>query len=272
MTHPIDPQARRKRRRRGQRGRGLYLLPQLFTTANLLFGFYAIIQAVEGHYDRAALGIVLAVVGDGLDGRVARLSHSTSSFGREYDSLADVVSFGVAPALLAFHAGNLASLHRAGWVMAFLFTACAALRLARFNVSESRYRGRFEGLPSPAAAGIVASTQWFISFLREQGIPVEVPESFVALGSMALGLLMVSAVPYHSFKELDLRHSYRTLVAAVLVLTVVVLEPSLSLFAMGLLYATSGPVEWLWRRVTGRPLQAGEDPLEAGDPQQERIG
>ena len=156
--------------------------------------------------------------------------------------------------------------------MAFLFTACAALRLARFNVSESRYRGRFEGLPSPAAAGIVASTQWFTTFLREQGVAVNVPEGVVAVSLMALGLLMVSAVPYHSFKELDLRHSYRTVVAAVLVLTVVVLEPALSLFAMGLLYATSGPVEWLWRRVAGQPLQAGVDPLDVDDSQQETIG
>lgn len=267
---PTVTRRRRRRRRRG--GRGVYLIPQLFTTANLLFGFYAIIQSIEGHYDRAALAIVLAVIGDGLDGRVARLSRATSSFGREYDSLADVVSFGVAPALLAFHAGNLGTLHRAGWVMAFLFTACAALRLARFNVSDSRFRGRFEGLPSPAAAGIVASSQWFSTFLREQGVSFSLPEPFVAIALLGLGLLMVSSVPYHSFKELDLRHSYRTLVAAVLVITVVALEPYLSLFAMGLLYATTGPVEWLWRRMAGRPLQAGADPLGVDPSSQETIG
>ena len=250
-----DPrEARRRRRRRGQR-RGLYLLPQLFTTANLLLGFFAIIRAVEGDYDTAALAIVLAVVGDGLDGRVARLSRATSSFGREYDSLADVVSFGVAPALLAYHAGNLHVLGRAGWVMAFLFTVCAALRLARFNVSDSRYRGRFEGLPSPAAAGVVATTQWFVSFAREQGFSIQFPEAVVAGGLIALGLLMVSAVPYHSFKELDLRHSYRTVVVAVLVLGVVAREPALSLFAIGLLYATAGPIEWLWRRWRNLPLE-----------------
>jgi CDP-diacylglycerol---serine O-phosphatidyltransferase len=115
------------------------------------------IQSTQGHFDRAALGIVLAGLCDALDGRVARLARSTSRFGSEYDSLADVVSFGVAPAFLAYMSGDLALLQRTGWILAFLFTACAALRLARFNVQPSRYAGRFEGLPSPAAAGMVAS-------------------------------------------------------------------------------------------------------------------
>lgn len=255
MSPELPQVPRRRRRRRGERRRGLYLLPQLFTTVNLFFGFFAIVQAMAGHYDRAALGIVLAVVCDGLDGRVARLAKSTSRFGEEYDSLADVVSFGVAPSILALQAGNLLVLGRAGWVIAFLFTACVALRLARFNVSPSRYRGRFEGLPSPAAAGVIASTQWFVTFLREHGAGFAVPEVAVAAGVITLGLLMVSALPYRSFKEIDLRHSYRTVVVAVLTLTVIALEPFLSLFAIGLVYASAGPGEWAWRRLTNRPLE-----------------
>ena len=260
---------RRRRRRSGEARRGLYLLPQLFTTGNLFFGFFAIVQAIGGHYDRAALGIALATLCDALDGRVARLSHATSRFGVEYDSLADMVSFGVAPALLAFQAGQLVALRRAGWVMAFLYCACAALRLARFNVHQSRYKGRFEGLPSPAAAGMVASTQWFVSLLREEGgVPVHVPEALVAVGLAALGLLMVSAVPYRSFKEIDLRHPQRVVVLMVLVLAVVIQEPYVSLFAIALGYVLSGPAEWAWRALAGRQLEELPEPA-AGEPPQE---
>ena len=165
------------------------------TTAGLFFGFWAIVHSFNAKYDLAALGIVLAALCDAIDGRVARLARATSRFGMEYDSIADTVSFGVAPAILAFSAGHLQVLGRTGFVMTFLFTACAALRLARFNVAPSRYRGRFEGMPSPAAAGIVASTQWFVSFLREHDVAVQVPESLVAGGVAVLGLLMVSAIP-----------------------------------------------------------------------------
>lgn len=256
----------RRRSRGGGRRRGLYLLPQLFTTANLFFGFFAMVEASAGRFDRAAFGIVLAVILDGLDGRVARLARSTSRFGQEYDSLADVVSFGVAPALLAYYAGNLAFLGRPGWVLACLYTVCAALRLARFNVAASRYPGRFEGLPSPMAAGMVAVTQWFVSLLREQGMALYLPEALVAAGLMALSLLMVSSVPYRSFKEIDLRHSFRTLVVVVLMLTVIVLEPTISLFTLGLLYASAGPAEWLWRRAARRPLARGGATAFPSDP------
>jgi CDP-diacylglycerol--serine O-phosphatidyltransferase len=257
---------RRRRRERGDPPRGLYLLPHLLTTANIYFGFFAIVNAFGGQPDRAALGIILAMVCDTLDGRLARLARSTSRFGVEYDSIADTVSFGVAPAMLAFSAGNLEVLGRTGWVMPFLFTVCAALRLARFNVSPSRYRARFEGLPSPAAAGAVASTQWFASFLRASGLDFDVPESLIAAGMAILGLLMVSPRPYRSFKELDLRHSYGTLVVVVIALAVVIQEPSVSLFLIGVVYALSGPIEWLWRRRTGRALEElpAPEPAPAG--------
>jgi len=252
---------RRRRRRRGER-RGLYLLPQLFTSANLFFGFFSMIQSTQGNHDRAALGIVLAGLCDALDGRVARLSRATSRFGSEYDSLADVVSFGVAPAFLAYMAGGMDLLQRTGWILAFLFTACAALRLARFNVQPSRYHGRFEGLPSPAAAGMVASTQWFSSFLLDRGYDVSVPPLAVGAGLAALGLLMVSPVPYRSFKEVDVRHGFRTVVLVIVAIAVVVQEPSLWLFVIGAAYAASGPAEWAWRALSGRRLVASPPPAE----------
>ena len=260
---PLGGRFRRRRRRRERRARprGFYLLPHLVTTAGLFFGFDAIVQAFTGAPDRAALGIVLAAVCDALDGRLARMARSTSRFGLEYDSIADIVSFGVAPAALAYGAGGLHSLGRVGLVMTFLYVAGAALRLARFNVAPSRYRGRFEGMPSPAAAGMVASTQWFVSFLEEHGVAVDVPAPLVAIAAALLGLLMVSSIPYRSFKELDLRHSYGTLVVVVFAIALVIQEPSLTLFAIGLAYALSGPVEWAWRWFTRRPLEEIREPL-----------
>ena len=260
VHEPVQGRFRRRRRRRA-RPRGFYLLPHLVTTAGLFSGFYAILAAFAGQPDRAALGIVLAGVCDALDGRLARMARSTSRFGVEYDSIADIVSFGVAPAALAYSAGGLHALGRVGLVMAFLYVVGAALRLARFNVTPSRYRGRFEGMPSPAAAGMVASTQWFVSFLEEHGVAVDVPAPLVAIAAALLGLLMVSSIPYRSFKELDLRHSYGTLVIVVFAAALVIQEPSLTLFAIGLAYAVSGPVEWLWRWFTHRPLEEIPEPL-----------
>jgi len=249
---------RRKRGRRGRRGGGrgfTALLPHLFTTGNLAAGFYAIVKSSEGQFERACLALIFAALFDFLDGRVARMTHATSRFGVEYDSIADTVSFGVAPAMLAFSAGNLAVLGRPGWVMVFLYTVCAALRLARFNVSPGRYRGRFEGMPSPAAAGCVASTQWFVSFLRDNGVSFEVPEFAVAGGVALLGLLMVSPIPYRSGKELDLRHSFGTLVMVVIALALIVQEPSVTLFVIGVVYALSGPFDWMVRKATGAELE-----------------
>ena len=258
---------RRRRRESGERPRGFYLLPHLFTTGNLFFGFWSMIHATLGAFDKAALGIVLAAFFDILDGRIARLAGTTSRFGSEYDSIADTVSFGVAPAMLAYWAGNLQALGRTGLVMAFLFTACAALRLARFNVTPGRYAGRFQGLPSPAAAGMVATTQWFVSFLRDREIAFTVPEAAVAAGAAVLGLLMVSAVPYRSFKEVDARHRFPTLVLVLLALALVYQEPMLTLFVLALGYVASGPVEWVWRRASGRPLAAiAAEPAEEAKP------
>ena len=249
--------ARRRRRRRARSGRrrGMYLLPGLFTTGNLFFGFYAIIHALLGEPNSAAWGVVLAAIFDTLDGRVARLAHATSKFGAEYDSLADVVAFGVAPAVLAFAAGDLRLLGRPGWMMMFVYTVCAALRLARFNVHPSRYKGRFEGLPSPAAALMVAATVWFTDFVHQHFVRFRFPEVVVAIGVVGVGLLMVSTFPYRSFKELDLRHSYGTLVFVVIALVLVALEPKVTLFGIVAAYVVSGPSEWIWRRKYGLPLE-----------------
>jgi len=243
------------------------LLPHIVTTAGLGFGFFAIVQSFAGRHDLAASAIIFAMLCDIFDGRVARLAKSTSRFGGEYDSIADTVSFGVAPAMLAVAAGNLQSLGRAGWMMAFLYTACAGLRLARFNVTPSRYRGRFEGLPSPAAAGMIATTQLFVSFLREQGVAVTVPESLIAGATAVLGLLMVSSIPYRSFKEIDLRHSFVTLVFVVFAVVLVVVEPSVSLFSIGVVYIVHGPAEWLWRLRSGRVLEENQATVPNQDPQ-----
>lgn len=258
-TLPHEPSGRRRRRRRrGERREArswTHLLPHLFTTGNLAAGFYAIVKAMDGDFDRAALAIVVCGVCDNLDGRLARMSGSSSRFGVEYDSIADAVSFGVAPAIIAFSAGGLHDLGWTGWVLAFMYTACAALRLARFNVSPGRWKGRFEGLPSPAAAGMVAASVWFTGFLRESGLPVSFPSVLPGIGAAALGLLMVSPIPYRSFKEVRVRGRYQATVLMVIAFAVVLSKPSVTLFLLGLGYVASGPAEWWWRLRTGRSLE-----------------
>jgi CDP-diacylglycerol--serine O-phosphatidyltransferase len=255
---------RQRRARRRAEGRGVAaLLPHLLTTGNLGAGFYAIVKASTGDPERASWAILIAGICDTLDGRAARMTHSESRFGVEYDSIADTVSFGVAPAVIAFHAGGFLELGWTGWVMAFVFTACASMRLARFNVTSGRYLGRFDGLPSPAAAGMVVSTVWFIGFLRESGIELSVPAVLPALGIAAVGLLMVSPIPYRNGKDLHVRRNDGSIVVAVLVITLLVAKPSVTFFLVGVLYTLSGPFDWYWRHRTGRRLE--EIPSEARD-------
>jgi CDP-diacylglycerol--serine O-phosphatidyltransferase len=257
---------RRRRQRRERRRRAAALLPQLLTTGNLAAGFYSITLSFHGEIERAALAIVFAGLFDVLDGRVARLTRSTSRFGMEYDSIADTVSFGVAPAMLAYSAGALQQLGWTGWVLAFLYTACAALRLARFNVTPGRYAGRFDGLASPAAAGVVLSAVWFAGFLRESGFAFEIPAPVAGIGVGVVGLLMVSPIPYRSFKNVNLGGSFSTLVLAVLALVVLLTKPSVTFFLVGVAYVASGPLEALWRWRTGRALTENRpaEPLAAG--------
>jgi len=260
---------RRRRKARGDRRGFTHLLPQLLTTGNLAAGFYSITLSASGNLDRAALAIIFAVIFDILDGRMARLAGATSRFGGEYDSIADTVSFGVAPAMLAYSAGALQELGWTGWVLAFLYTACAGLRLARFNVAPARFEGRFEGLPSPAAAGMVLSSVWFSGFLSESGLPLGVPSSLAGIGVALVGLLMVSPIPYRSFKEVRLPRSQSTVVLMVLIFAVILSKPSVTLFLFGVCYVSSGPVEGIWRWRTGRPLVELEDQPLAGDEGQE---
>ncbi len=262
-----EPDGKKRRRRRRRRRRDdpdragfAALLPQLLTTGNLAAGFFAIIKASGGDVLIASYAIFIAALFDILDGRAARMTGNVSRFGAEYDSIADTVSFGVAPAVLAFYAGDLASLGWAGWVMAFIYTACASLRLARFNVSSGRYQGRFDGLPTPAGAGMVVSAVWFMGFLNLPeglGLPSLVP----ALGVMFLGLLMVSPIPYHSFKNLRLGRSYSATVIPVIISILLILKPGLNFFLVGLLYVISGPAGYAWRSRTGRELLPVDEPV-----------
>lgn len=183
------------------RRRGIYLLPNLFTTAALFAGFYAIVQAMNGHYEHSAIAIFVAMVFDGLDGRVARLTHTQSEFGAEYDSLSDMVSFGVAPALIVYE-WALRDLGKLGWIAAFIYCACAALRLARFNVTvEVVDKKYFQGLPSPAAAALIAGMIWVVL-----GFQVDAADITWLAWAMTLfaGLTMVTNIPYYSGKEFNL--------------------------------------------------------------------
>ena len=221
--------------------RGVYLLPNVLTTFGLFAGFFAIILATKGQYADAAIAIFVAMLFDGLDGRVARLTNTQSSFGEQYDSMADMLSFCVAPALLVYF-WQFSDLGKIVWLGAFVYTAAGALRLARFNtqigVEDKRY---FQGLPSPAAAALVAGMVW-----TKQSIGVTEYDQYLTLISWIIlvgaGVLMVSNVRYYSFKEIDLkgRSSFKLLLIATLVIIVITLWPSVILFVFFLAYALSG--------------------------------
>lgn len=226
--------------------KGIYLLPNLFTTGALFSGFYAIVASMNGHFESAAIAIFIAMVLDGLDGRVARMTNTQSDFGAEYDSLADMVSFGVAPALVAF-TWALQDLGQIGWVAAFVYVAGAALRLARFNtqlaVADKNY---FTGLASPAAAAIVAGTVWAFA---ESGASGEDVAWLMAIIVPGAGLLMVSNFRYHSFKGIDLRGKvpFVVLLAIVMALAVISLDPAKLLLLIFMAYALSGPGFEAWQ-------------------------
>ena len=237
------------------RHRGIYLLPNLFTTAALFAGFYAIIAAMRGDFENAAVAIFLAMVLDGLDGRIARLTNPSSKFGAEYDSLADMVSFGVAPALVIF-SWALGGLGKFGWSAAFIYVACAALRLARFNTQiDTADKNYFTGLASPAAAAIIASTVWVCHDLGWVGneLPHEVAV-LVGILTATVGFLMIANFPYYSFKGIDLRRRvpFVVMIAVVLVFGLITLDPPSVLLVGFLVYALSGPVMQVVNRRKGR--------------------
>lgn len=232
---------RRKRKKKDSLRRGIYILPNLFTTASLFSGFYSIISSIQGHFYSAAVAILVSAVFDMLDGRVARLTRTTSRFGVEYDSLSDLVAFGVAPAILAF-LWALSPYWRFGWLAAFLYVATCALRLARFNTQiytiDSRY---FNGLPCPSAAGLVATSVLFYNTLVGSG-KFEHPSILIMM--YVLSYLMVSTIRYHSLKSPQIfqKKPFHVLVAMVLLIIVIATEPNLILFLMASAYVLSGPV------------------------------
>ncbi len=231
--------------------RAIYLLPNLLTTSALFAGFFAIISAMEGHYQNAAIGVILAIILDGLDGRIARLTNTQSDFGAEYDSLADVVSFGVAPALIVYE-WSLSGLRdqgfiQLGWAAAFLYVACAALRLARFNTGIAQSDKRFfQGLASPAAAAVIVTLVWMAVDTGISGSELIPVALIVTVGT---GLLMVSKFTYYSFKDIGsyMRISFLMLLAIVFIFVFVSLDPPKVAFGGFVLYALSGPVWFLWR-------------------------
>jgi len=234
---------------------GIYLLPNAFTTAALFSGFFAIVQAMNLRFDSAVIAIFVSMVLDSLDGRVARMTRTQSDFGAEYDSLADMVSFGAAPALVIYE-WSLRGLGRWGWVAAFVYVAGAALRLARFNtnigVVDKRY---FQGIPSPAAAALVAGFVWVFEDLRYVGSDFAWPSWFVTVYA---GLSMVSNSPFYSFKVVNFRKSVPFIVIVLIMLGFVVVssDPPKWLFAMFVAYGLSGHLLWLWRRARrGRVAQ-----------------
>ena len=237
------------------RRRGIYLLPNLFTTAALFAGFYAIVSSMDGRFEAAAIAVFIAMVLDGLDGRVARLTNTQSKFGAEYDSLSDMVSFGVAPALVMFSWG-LADLGKFGYTCAFIYVACGALRLAKFNtqigLADKNY---FSGLASPAAASVIAGFIWVChdeGWLAGQ-VPFEL-SVFAACLTALIGMLMIVNVPYSSFKGLDLRGRvpFVVMFAVVLGFGVVTIDPARILLAIAVCYALSGPVLALYKKVAAK--------------------
>jgi len=243
-----NPKETRKNMRKG-----IFLLPNLFTTAALFAGFYAIIAAMNGRFEIAAISIFLAGLLDGLDGRVARLTNTQSAFGAEYDSLSDMVSFGVAPALIVYlwslvHLREVSTfMGKAGWLAAFIYATCAALRLARFNtqigVADKRY---FQGLASPAAAGAVMGSVWVC---ESYGISGEDVTYAALVLTLVAGGLMVSRFSYYSFKDLDLRERvpFVTILLVVVIFVFLSIETSTVLFSFFFLYMSSGPIVSLFR-------------------------
>ena len=241
-----------------KRHRGIYLLPNAFTTANLFAGFYAVVQAMNGQFEIAAIAIFLAMAFDGMDGRVARLTHTQSAFGEQYDSMADIISFGVAPAFVMY-VWALHSLGRWGWLAAFIYVVGAALRLARFNTNieiiDKRY---FQGLPSPAAAALIAGFVWLAVDNKLKVGSLHLPWVAFVLTIYA-GVTMVSNAPFYSGKSFALGRSvpFWVMLLFVLLFVFVSSDPPIVLFVLFVLYGLSGWVlmGWRWRKARQLSLQ-----------------
>jgi len=223
-----------------QPSKRIYILPNLFTTASLFAGFYAIIQATKGHFDVASAAIFIAAIMDTLDGRVARMTNTVSDFGKEYDSLSDVIAFGLTPALVSYE-WALSSLGKIGWLASFLFVACAAIRLARFNSMAVPDKRFFQGLPCPAAAIFLAAFVWMIFSYDERGSDWPYMTFFI---TVVAGFAMVSSIPYYSFKDINLkgRMPFLGLIVLVFIFALISSDPPNVLFVLCLFYFLSGPI------------------------------
>ena len=261
---PVDPLKPLKPRRKG-----IYILPNLFTLAALFGGFYAIVMAMNGKFNEAAIGVFWAMVLDSLDGRVARMTNTQSAFGEQMDSLSDMVSFGAAPALIAYE-WSLRGLGRWGWIAAFVYCACAALRLARFNVNTSVVDKRyFQGLPSPAAAALVMG---FIWLMNDQGVdPANVYIKWLTFAfALYSGLTMVTNVPFYSFKDINLKRSvpFIVIVLIAIAIAVVNIDPPGILFGIFVAYGLSGYVIYAYRKFKGQSVSviatSKDEPEERG--------
>lgn len=252
------------------RRKGIYVLPNLLTLTAMFGGFYAVVMAMNARFELAAFGVFVAMVFDSLDGRVARLTRTQSTFGEQMDSLSDMVSFGAAPALIAYE-WALKGLGKLGWIAAFVYCSCAALRLARFNTNIAVVDRRFfQGLPSPAAAALVMG---FIWLMDDHGFGAD-SGRWLAWSAFALtlyaGLTMVTNVPFYSFKDVNLKRSvpFVVIVAIALGIALVNLHAPAALFALFCAYGFSGYVVYLWRRLKGRPASviatSTDEPDEEG--------
>jgi len=250
-----------------KRRKGIYILPNLFTLAALFGGFYAVVMAMNQRFDLAAVGVFVAMVLDSLDGRVARMTNTQSAFGEQMDSLSDMVSFGAAPALIAYE-WALKGLGRWGWIAAFVYCACAALRLARFNVNtqvvDKRY---FQGLPSPAAAALMAGFIWLMADYGVRAVDVSWVMFAVALYA---GLTMVTNVPFYSFKDIQMKKSvpFAVIVLIALAIAVINIDPPVVLFAIFVIYGLSGYALYGWRKAKGQRASvistSTDEPEESG--------
>jgi CDP-diacylglycerol--serine O-phosphatidyltransferase len=249
--------------------RGIYLLPNAFTTAALFAGFYAIVMAMNQRFDHACWAVFIAMILDGLDGRVARLTNTQSEFGAQYDSLSDMVSFGAAPALVIYE-WSLRGLGKLGWIAAFVYCAGAALRLARFNTNIEVVDKRFfQGLPSPAAAALVVG---FVMMMTDPDINVSARKvDWISWGlALFAGLTMVTNVPFYSFKDVNFRKSVPFIVVFLIALffALLAIDPPKVLWPLFVVYGLSGYVVYLWRLAKGKPVsivQTEEEPLDPSE-------
>jgi CDP-diacylglycerol--serine O-phosphatidyltransferase len=250
-----------------KRRKGIYILPNLFTLAALFGGFFSVVMAMNQRFDMAAMGVFVAMVLDSLDGRVARMTNTQSAFGEQMDSLSDMVSFGAAPALIAYE-WALKGLGRWGWIAAFVYCACAALRLARFNVNTAVVDKRFfQGLPSPAAAALVTGFIWLMTDYGFKGYEVAWPMFAFALYA---GLTMVTNVPFYSFKDVSFRRSvpFIVIVAIALGIAVINIHVPGALFGLFVAYGISGYGMYVWKKMKGKPVSviatSTDEPDEQG--------